>query len=195
MQDFDVWPRSVEWPRSVDDLRRLQETDDLPKFLFFWGHRPAADGGIGKGCLSQWWPIEFTVDGTVYRSAEHFMMEQKARLFGDDTVAKRVLVAASPGEAKALGRHVRDFDEETWSDTRYNIVVRGNIAKFGQHPALRDFLVNTGQRTLVEASPVDRIWGIGVAADDERSGRPNAWPGLNLLGFALMEVRARVAKL
>lgn len=184
MPDIDAWPR------SVDDLRRLEAADALPKLLFFWGHRPPPGGGVGKGCLSQWWPVGFTVGDIDYRSAEHFMMEQKARLFGDDAVAERVLAAASPGEAKALGRRVRDFDEEIWARDRYDIVVRGNSAKFSQHPALREYLVGTGRRTLVEASPVDRVWGIGVAADDERAGRPSAWPGLNLLGFALMEVRA-----
>ncbi|MEX5636816.1 NADAR family protein [Parafrankia sp. FMc2] len=177
-------------PRSVGDLRRLEAEDRLPKLLFFWGHRPPPGGGVGKGCLSQWWPVDFTVGGTDYRSAEHFMMEQKSRLFGDDATAERVLAAASPGEAKALGRQIRDFDEETWTRRRYDIVVRGNSAKFSQHPALREYLVGTGRRTLVEASPLDRIWGIGLASEDERASRPSAWPGLNLLGFALMEVRA-----
>ncbi|WP_251081347.1 NADAR family protein [Frankia sp. Mgl5] len=180
-------------PRSVDDLLRLEATDALPKFLFFWGHRPPVDGSVGKGCLSQWWPAGFTVGAASYLSAEHFMMEQKARLFGDEAAAEQILAATSPGEAKVLGRQVRGFDEEVWASSRHGIVVRGNTAKFAQHPALREFLLGTGVRTLVEASPVDRIWGIGVAADDQRAGRPSAWPGLNLLGFALMEVRALLA--
>ncbi|MEX5637895.1 NADAR family protein [Parafrankia sp. FMc2] len=186
-------PGIDERPRSVDELRRWEQTGALPKFLFFWGHRPPSGGGVGKGCLSQWWPADFTVDDRTYRSAEHFMMEQKARLFGDETAAERVLAAASPGEAKTLGRQVRDFDEEIWASRRYDIVVRGSFAKFSQDPALREYLVGTSRRTLVEASPLDRVWGIGIAADDERAGRPSAWPGLNLLGFALMEVRGLLA--
>jgi ribA/ribD-fused uncharacterized protein len=76
------------------------------KFLFFWGHQPERDGSIGKGCLSQWWPCSFVVDGQEFASAEHYMMWRKALLFEDVTVAARVLAAASPGEAKALGREV-----------------------------------------------------------------------------------------
>lgn len=181
------------WPRSLDELRQCERTGELPKFLFFWGHRPPPGGGVGKGCLSQWWTAMFTVGDVQYCSAEHFMMEQKARLFGDDAAASRVLAASSPGEAKALGRQIRDFDEEVWARHRYDIVVRGNTAKFSQNPELREYLVGTSRRTLVEASPLDLIWGIGVPAEDDRANRPSAWPGLNLLGFALMEVRALLA--
>ena len=99
------------------------------------------------------------------------------------------LAAGLPRQAKDLGRRVRGFDEEKWVATRFELVVRGNLAKFDQHANLREFLLGTGERVLVEASPVDRIWGIGLAADDERAEKPGLWRGLNLLGFALMEVR------
>ena len=97
--------------------------------------------------------------------------------------------APHPGAAKALGRQVRGFDEQRWAEHRFDAVVTGNMAKFGQHRQLRDFLTSTGSRVIVEASPRDRVWGIGLAADDERAQSPERWPGLNLLGFALMEVR------
>ena len=84
---------------------------------------------------------------------------------------------------------MRGFDEQRWEQRRFDVVVAGNLAKFGQHPQLRHFLVGTGSRVLVEASPQDRVWGIGLAAGDERAGSPDRWQGLNLLGFALMEVR------
>jgi ribA/ribD-fused uncharacterized protein len=89
-------------------------------------------------------------------------------------------------------RAARGFDEECWAEHRFEVVVNGNMAKFGQHRQLRDFLAGTGSRVLVEASPLDRVWGIGLAAEDERAGSPEGWPGLNLLGFALMEVRHRL---
>ncbi|HEV7909306.1 MAG TPA: NADAR family protein [Pseudonocardiaceae bacterium] len=162
----------------------------MSKFLFFWGHRPQRDGSVGPGCLSQWWEAPFSVEGITYRTAEHFMMERKARLFGDEVSAERVLAAAHPGEAKRHGREVRGFDGAVWEVNRYDIVVRANLAKFGQHEDLREFLLRTGDRVLVEASPVDAVWGIGVSADDERATRPSEWPGLNLLGQALMDVRA-----
>lgn len=87
---------------------------------------------------------------------------------------------------------MRGFDEQRWAEHRFDVVVAGNMAKFGQHRQLRDLLASTGSRVLVEASPLDRVRGIGLAAGDERAGTPERWPGLNLLGFALMEVRHRL---
>ncbi|WP_329787611.1 NADAR family protein [Lentzea sp. DG1S-22] len=163
------------------------------KYLFFWGHQPERDGSVGKGCLSQWWPCTFVADGREFASAEHYMMWRKALLFGDTTAASEVLAARTPAEAKALGRVVSGFDDDTWVSARLEIVVEGNLAKFGQDPALRSYLLATGSRVLVEASPLDRVWGIGLAADDPRAQDPATWQGLNLLGEALMEVRSSLA--
>nr|WP_236655401.1 NADAR family protein [Streptacidiphilus carbonis] len=174
-----------------------------PKWLMFWGHqdrrrghpRPEDGGGsVGAGALSQWWPSVFVVDGVEYASAEHWMMAGKARLFGDEESVSGILAARTPAEAKKRGRLVRGFDEAAWSAARFGLVVDGNVAKFGQDPVLRAYLSGTGSRVLVEASPVDRVWGIGLAADDERSADPLRWRGLNLLGFALMEARERLAR-
>ncbi|WP_306359339.1 NADAR family protein [Nocardia sp. CC227C] len=161
-----------------------------PEFLFFWGHTRTPGQQVGRWVLSQWWPVEFTADGVIYRSAEHFMMAEKARLFGDDDMRARVLASETPADAKRLGRAVRGFDNATWLARRYDIVVRGSIAKFGAHEALRDFLVGTGDKVLVEAAPRDRIWGIGMGADDPNAADPVSWRGENLLGFALMDARA-----
>ncbi|MDF3288276.1 NADAR family protein [Streptomyces sp. RB6PN23] len=178
--------------RDREALAALVAGGAVPKYLMFWGHRPTRDGSVGPSCLSQWWPAEFAVDGVRYPTAEHWMMAGKARLFGDERTAAEVLAAGHPNEAKALGRQVRGFDEELWARHRWDLVVEGNVAKFGQHPALRDFLLGTRSRVLVEASPLDRVWGIGLAADDERAADPARWRGSNLLGFALMEARSRL---
>ena len=169
----------------------LKEYEELPKvkFLHFWGHQPARNGQVTQSCLSQWWYSPFTIDGVEYRTAEHWMMAEKARLFANNELRQRIITSTSPGEAKALGRMVERFDEETWIAHRQAIVLEGSIQKFIQHPELRTFLLNTGGRVLVEASPVDPIWGIGLAADDRRVDDPAKWKGLNLLGFALMETR------
>ncbi|MGY0231040.1 NADAR family protein [Longispora urticae] len=163
------------------------------KYLLFWGHRPQPDGSVGPGCLSQWWPAPFTVDGVRYGTAEHFMMAGKARLFGDTETAARILDAGGPGAVKALGRQVRGFDQATWEAHRLEIVVAGNVAKFGQNPDLKTYLLGTRNRVLVEASPLDRIWGIGLAADDPGAADPARWRGLNLLGVALMSARDQLA--
>jgi len=178
--------------RSVDQLLGFILDGGHPQYLTFWGHQPLPSGQVGKGCLSQWWPSAFTVDGETYASAEHFMMAGKALLFGDAETADRIRAARHPNAAKALGRRVRGFDEQRWAARRFDLVVAGNLAKFGQHPELRDFLLATGHRVLVEASPLDRIWGTGLAADHEHGTSPEHWPGLNLLGFALMEVRRQL---
>ena len=162
------------------------------KYLFFWGHTPRQDAPIGKECLSQWYAAPFTLEGQLYPTAEHYMMAEKARLFKDDKLLPQILAARSPAEAKQLGRSIQNFDDKTWNQQRFDIVVAGNQAKFSQHEALGEFLRNTSQRILVEASPKDRIWGIGLAANDPRAENPNLWKGLNLLGFALMEVRGRL---
>jgi ribA/ribD-fused uncharacterized protein len=162
------------------------------KLLFFWGHQPSKDGRITTSCLSQWWPAPFSVGGLTYPTAEHRMMAGKARLFGDDQVATQILGAGSPRQAKQLGRQVSRFDAARWDAEKYRIVTEGSFEKFRQHKALGAFLLSTGDQVLVEASPVDRIWGIGLAADDERAANPLLWRGENLLGFALMEARDRL---
>lgn len=173
---------------DVETLRRAIDCGWNPEFLFFWGHT-AKGQRIGKHVLSQWWPATFSVDGRTYRSAEHYMMAQKAELFGDEETLAAILSAPGPSQAKSLGRRVRGFDEERWIEHRFHIAVRGNIAKFDQNPELEEWLLATGDAVLVEASPVDRVWGIGLAADDTRARDPCSWLGLNLLGFALMKTR------
>lgn len=159
-------------------------------YLCFWGHQPQPDGKIGPSCLSQWWSAPFQVDGIRYPTAEHFMMAEKARLFGDEATLNKIIATPHPREAKKLGRLVRGFAGDTWSEHRFGIVVRGNLAKFSQNEALTAFLLGTKQQVLVEASPVDKIWGIGLATDSPQATHPEQWPGLNLLGFALMKVRS-----
>ncbi|MFI9273749.1 NADAR family protein [Kitasatospora sp. NPDC052896] len=186
-------PPTAADARDRSELTALVAAGERPRYLLFWGHRPSRDGGIGPGALSQWWPSEFTVDGVRYPTAEHWMMAGKARLFGDEEAVPRILAAKTPAEAKKLGRLVRGFDEQRWVEQRFELVVAGSVAKFGQDDALRGYLLGTRRRVLVEASPLDRVWGIGLAADHEHATEPAYWRGLNLLGFALMAARERLA--
>ena len=173
-------------------IKKLQEEKNQGikrKHLYFWGHQPNRDGSIGKSCLSQWWEQSFQVEGNTYPTAEHWMMAGKARLFEDQEILAKILISKHPHEAKKLGRQVRNFDQPVWEKHRYDIVLQGNVHKFGQHPALKTFLLNTKNSIIVEASPVDKIWGIGLKGEDPRAARMEQWEGLNLLGFVLMEVR------
>ncbi|MER7520199.1 NADAR family protein [Streptomyces sp. NPDC126499] len=176
---------------DLDTLKHQVRTGAKIKWLHFWGHRPRPDGQLSASCLSQWWPSPFAVDGVRYATAEHWMMAEKARLFGDAEAEAAALQAPTPAQAKNAGRLVRGFDEAVWEEHRFGIVVRGSVHKFSSEP-LRAFLLGTGARVLVEASPLDRVWGIGLAADDPRAFDPDRWRGLNLLGFALMEARERL---
>lgn len=179
---------------DVERLRQRCAAGESFKYLYFWGHRPATDDKVGKSCFSQWYEASFKLDGVRYASAEHYMMAAKARLFDDPRLLERILAARSPGEAKALGREVAGFDEARWNAERVGIVIEGNLGKFGQNASLKKYLLGTADRVLVEASPVDAIWGIGLAASDPLAAEPATWQGLNLLGFALMEVRRRLAQ-
>lgn len=176
-------------PLTIDQLRTRAATGEAFSYLCFWGHRPRRDGAPSNACFSQWYEASFELDGIRYPTAEHYMMAEKARLFGDLDALARVLASRSPGAAKAHGREVVGFDEATWSRHRFDIVVQGNLAKFGQDERLAGFLCSTEDKVLVEASPMDSIWGIGLAADAPGIQDPAAWEGLNLLGFALMAVR------
>lgn len=175
---------------NTDQLLAALASGATPDYLYFWGHTPARAGVVDQSCLSQWFPSPFTVDDVRYPTAEHYMMARKAALFGDTDVARRIVAAASPSSVKQLGREVAGFDSARWEAARDAIVFAGNLAKFGQDAALKAFLLATGDSVIVEASPVDQIWGVGLAAGDARIKTPAQWQGLNLLGFQLMAVRA-----
>lgn len=178
--------------RTVEDLVLACQVGCQPKYLHFWGHT-ALGPELGTHVLSQWFPTTFEdADGRIFRSAEHYMMWRKATLFCDTVSADKILAAASPGEAKALGRTVKRFIEDTWAGNRWEIVVEGSMLKFASDPQLHEYLTGTRNRVLVEASPRDHIWGIGMTADSEHATTPSEWRGLNLLGFALMEARSRL---
>lgn len=175
----------------ISEYEQLQKQDKNLDYLFFWGHKKAKDGSLSKTIFSQWWEKEFSVNEINYPTAEHFMMAEKARLFDDDDILEEILKAKTPAEAKKLGRKVKNFDDKLWLENRFKIVVEGNYHKFSD-PDYKAFLLGTGNKIIVEASPVDTIWGIGLAQDSSKIYNPNTWRGLNLLGFALMEVRDKL---
>jgi ribA/ribD-fused uncharacterized protein len=172
-------------------IERYRQQKDIP-FLFFWGHQPAKDGSTTKSCFSQWWVAPFEVDGIAYKTTEHWMMAGKARLCGDENARQKILACDTAAQAKKEGRMIQGFDPVVWDEHKFSIVVEGNLHKFTQHLELKRFLRGTGEQVLVEASPDDNIWGIGMAADDPVTLDPEQWKGCNLLGYALMEVRDKI---
>jgi len=174
---------------NLDWLKERAAKKENIKYIFFWGHTNKTDEEIGKFVFSQWFPAPFTVAGVEYKTSEHWMMAQKANLFDDQEIFQKVIQAEKPGEAKDLGRLITWFDDAKWNKWKYEIVVEGSIHKFSQNKKLRDYLLSTNDRVLVEASPIDTIWGIGLGQDSDAVENPQLWKGENLLGFALMEAR------
>lgn len=152
-------------------------------FTFFYGKDEP---------FSQHYLSDFTVGGVKYCCAEQYMMHQKALLFDDAEIAERIMNAEYPREHKALGRKVRGFDEIKWKERREHIVQEANKAKFTQNPELRDALIATKGTTLVEASPRDTIWGIGLSAKNPKAQKRETWRGQNLLGQILTDLRDEI---
>lgn len=177
---------------NLENLIKLYNSNEKLKYIFFWGNTPPTDGRITKACLSQWWDCRFQIDDIEYHTAEQYMMAQKALLFNDKEVFEKIMQSSHPNEYKKLGRMIKNFDENIWNENRCSIVIKGNTAKFSQNEALKNFLIGTNKRILVEASPMDKIWGIGLAENDNRCFNPQNWNGINLLGFCLMEVRDNI---
>lgn len=148
------------------------------QFTFFWQNH-----------FSQWAHSPFQVAGIPFTHAEQFMMHAKAVLFGDSDSASKILLTLDPAEMKRLGRGVSGFDPNRWEMFREGVVLTGSFAKYTQNPALLEALLATRGTTMVEASPYDKVWGIGLAEDDPRALDRSQWQGLNLLGRILTRVR------
>lgn len=175
-------------------INRQNEGEEV-NFCFFWGHQIPKDGLMTKSCFSQWYIAPFKDEnGVEYHTAEHYMMSGKAQVFKDEAVLAEILASKDPKEVKAMGRKITPFDPAIWDLYKYDIVKQGNLLKFGQHEAMSNFLLATGDCVIVEASPFDTIWGIGLSEKNEKSQFARTWQGENLLGFALMEVRDLLKK-
>lgn len=162
------------------------------EFFFFWGHQASKGGSLSKACLSQWWKASFKEENIIYKTAEHYMMAQKAKLFNDNEIFEKILNTESPKDVKELGREIRNFESTKWDEKKSQIVAQGNYLKFSQNEELKQFLIQTKNKVIAEASPVDPIWGIGLAEDNPKALNPFEWRGENLLGFALMAARDRL---
>jgi len=174
---------------NIDWLIKTFENGEPLKFSYFWGHTNKYNEQVGKFCFSQWHESPFTINGITYKTSEHWMMAHKAMLFDDLDAFNKIILSNKPAEAKELGRQVIGYDDQIWNKNKFEIVKLGNIHKFNQNPVLAEYLLKTENRVIVEASPVDAIWGIGLSQDSKDIDNIYAWRGENLLGFVLMEVR------
>lgn len=150
------------------------------QFYFFWE---------SSSKFSQWYPSSINEMDQIFTSAEQYMMYHKAELFLDRKIAKKILLEGEPREIKKLGRQIKYFDEILWDFNKINIVYNGNKLKFMQNEEFKKLLVSTSGLTLVEASPDDTVWGIGLSEKDNRSLNRKSWLGKNLLGEILTQIR------
>ncbi|MFT5823975.1 MAG: ribA/ribD-fused uncharacterized protein [Crocinitomix sp.] len=185
---ISFWKMEGKPKYSIGNLATVSETSE---YLHFWKPKHEI---VDKACLSQWQYSKFEVDIYDYTSAEQYMMAEKARLFEDEEIEKKIMNSNSPKEIKSLGQKVRNFKQDIWDKVKYSIVLTGNYYKFSQNKEMRDFLLSTDNKILVEASPLDKIWGVGLSAENSKINTPHFWNGKNLLGFALMELRDDLQK-
>jgi len=174
----------------------MAQNSSKMEFALFW--KPGSIEHEPYCCFGQWQYSEFMDEELSMRQrltcAEQYMMASKACIFGDEEIKKEILETCCPKQMKSLGRKVRNFDTQIWDKTRHSIVLNGNYHKFAQNKDMRDILLGTGDKILVEASPMDTIWGIGLGASNPKATDPTSWRGSNLLGFALMEVRDEIRR-
>lgn len=151
--------------------------------------------------FSQFYPCKFTVtfsseykidDEITFTSAEQYMMYMKAIMFGDLKSTHKILGESCPKKIKILGRKIKNFDEEEWNHDKLKIVTQGNIYKFSQDPILKAILYNTKNKLLIEASPYDRVWGVGIGIKNKDIYDTDKWKGENLLGKALITARRHI---
>ena len=139
-------------------------------FIFFW--KP----NVGDyGWLSNWHISDFKIKDVSYTSVEQYIMSSKAVLFKDNGCEKKIMGTNNPNAQRSLGRKVKNFDEKMWDANKEQILYDGLYAKFSQDDDLKEKLLATGNKTLVEASPFDRIYGIGLRMDDSRALNKKTW--------------------
>jgi ribA/ribD-fused uncharacterized protein len=146
-------------------------------FVLFWG-----------GIFSQWYPHKMTIDGVEYNCCEQYMMAEKARTFGDAEALEAIMKSSDPKYQKAVGKSVKNFSGPLWDRMCREVVFRANLEKFSD-PELKKYLFSFGNEEIVEASPYDKIWGIGLSEDDPDALDKSKWKGTNFLGEAIMQAR------
>ena len=151
------------------------------QYYFFW-----------KSKLSNWHMCNFVMNGVTYNCGEQAMMAEKAILFNDKDTLFQIMTTSHPKTIQALGRQIKNFSQEVWDKNKYRIMVDLSYARFSQNQYLKDLLLDTGDKILVEASPIDKIWGIGLDGNEAKITPDTEWKGQNLLGKALTEVRNRL---
>lgn len=161
----------------------VKSVDGTEEFCLFWGQASP---------FSSWRASFFEIDGIKYSSGEQRMMHCKAAMFNDEVVAAAVMRTPSPWRQKALGRSIAHYDEAVWAEARLDMMIEAVWHKAMQDEDIKEYLLSTGEALIVEASPEDPVWGIGLRADDPLARDRSQWRGGNLLGLAWTAAREMI---
>lgn len=167
--------------QTREDIITRYNNGELLEFVFFWG-----------GYLSNWFESNFDIGGVTYFCVEQYMMAMKAKTFNDNIILQKIMQSNDQKEVKQLGREVKNYVDDIWVKERIKVVYDGNMAKFSQNEGLKNYILHTNDKILVEASPYDNIWGVKLGKDNRLINNPNNWLGENYLGFTLMYVRDKL---
>ena len=183
-----------EWlSETLDSLKKAGKAPDTLKIGnrdvdAYYFHKPEEPNGF----LSNWYPSSFELEGIHYSSAEQYIMYQKCILFGDEATAKKVLATDDVAEQQKLGRTASGYVDKVWAGMRQLVALKALRAKFSQNNDLKKKLLDTEDAFLVECAWSDQIWACGIGLDDDRRKDAGSWHGMNILGFALMQVRSEL---
>lgn len=182
MENYKNSRLEAEVRKSSEEIMSRAKAKSDEKFTFFW-----------NGTFSQWVESPFEIDGVKFNTAEQYMMYKKALLFNDFNKASQIMKTKKPNEQKQFGREVKNFDKVLWESNCKKFVYDASRAKYTQNPKMLTELLATKGTTLVEASPYDKIWGIGLAKHDSRVNSRSTWLGTNWLGEILTKVREELS--
>lgn len=200
LSNISVFTKDQEYKeasaREEDNIKKVDKTEQGPtsvgckfnetlkeaeeQYAYFWEARDP---------FSQWHRSKFQLNEQTFSCAEQYMMYTKAVFFHDDRLAKKIMNCTDPSRIKSLGRKTEQFSEDLWVNNCLHVVKEGNKAKFNQNVELKARLIGTYPRILVEASPYDKVWGIGLKKYEPCAWNEATWEGKNLLGYILTEVR------
>jgi ribA/ribD-fused uncharacterized protein len=183
--------KKEEKPKKKKIVKKIVvEAAEPPEIIYFFTGSPELNANRE---FSNMFEAPMQIDGITFPTVEHYYQWSKAKVSGDEEAATKIMKTASPKSVKAYGKKVKNLDKEKWEEKKNDIMRIALKAKFSQHPELRKKLQDTGTKLLAEANPRDKYWGIGTSHDTSKAKDPNKWPGKNVMGNMLQELRTTLS--